>query len=83
MRAIILDAHYSVASCMLVAAIVFEILIHSNQHRARAVIGTSTLNIYMYSGRHGTSMFWGATVDMHLLEAGYSVWDYSTWDQEW
>ncbi len=34
---------------MFVAAIVFEILIHSNQHRARAVIGTSTLNVYAWA----------------------------------
>ncbi len=39
-----LGAHSSVASCMFVAAMVLEILIHSNQHRARAVLGTSTLN---------------------------------------
>ncbi len=38
-----LDAHYSVASCMFVAANIFEILIHSNQRRVRAVVGTSTL----------------------------------------
>ncbi len=41
---------------MFVAAIVFEILIHSNQHRARAVIGTSTLKAvwldYPYFIRH-------------------------------
>ncbi len=40
-----LGTHSSVASCMFVAAMVLEILIHSNQHRARAVIGASTLNV--------------------------------------
>ncbi len=39
------DAHYSVASCMFVAAIDLKTVIDSNHHRTRAILGTSTFNM--------------------------------------